>query len=171
MDTRARSPFQVVVMGVSGAGKTTVGRALADRLSLAYADGDAFHSAENVAKMASGRALSDDDREPWLCALGGWLSAQRQRGAVVSCSALRRAYRDRIRSIVPDVRFLHLHADPALLQARMAARTGHFMPVSLLTSQLAALEPLQPDESGITLDASLPPAQLVAAFVDAAQGR
>ena len=146
----------VVVMGVSGSGKTTVGQALADRLGIEYADADAFHSEASVAKMASGHPLDDDDRAPWLVAIGGWLAARGGSGGVVGCSALRRRYRDVLRDAAPSVQFLHLTGDPAVLTERVANRPGHFMPASLITSQLETLEPLEPDENGTALDLTDP---------------
>ncbi|MDB4976033.1 MAG: gluconate kinase [Myxococcaceae bacterium] len=165
MDDRERSfavPATIVVMGVSGVGKSTVGERLARRLSLPYADADAFHSAESRAKMAAGQALSDADRAPWLRELGAFLAAHADSGAVATCSALKRAYRDVLVQAAPGLVFLHLTSDAAQLSARIAARRGHFMPLSLLESQLATLEPLQPDERGESLEvAQLTPEQLV----------
>jgi gluconokinase len=140
----------VVVMGVTGSGKSTVGEALAHRLGVPYADADDFHSAANVAKMRSGVPLDDADREPWLRAIGRWLG-ERQDG-VVTCSALKRAYRDILREEAPDVTFLHLHGDKETVRQRVAGRDGHFMPESLVQSQFDALEPLQADERGIVVD-------------------
>lgn len=151
----------IVVMGVSGSGKTTVGTRLADALRVEYAEGDDFHPPANVAKMAAGTPLGDADREPWLDALAAWMAERRGRGAVVTCSALKRAYRDRLRASAPDTFFLHLHVPRGELERRMAERRGHFMPSSLLDSQLAALEPLDPDEDGSAVDATRPPADVV----------
>lgn len=142
----------VVVMGVSGAGKSTVGAALARRLDVAFADADVFHSQVNIAKMAEGRPLSDEDRYPWLDAVGQWL-AHHGDGGVISCSALKRQYRDRLRAHCPQIEFLHLAGSPQLIARRQASRPGHFMPSSLLNSQFNTLEPLGPDESGIAVDA------------------
>lgn len=155
----------VVVMGVSGSGKTTVGQALADRLGLEYADADSFHSEVSVAKMASGRPLDDDDRAPWLESVGLWLAQHSDDGAVVGCSALRRRYRDVLRDAAPSVVFLHLSGDPAVLTERVTNRPGHFMPASLMTSQLTTLEPLEADERGIVLDLSAPVDDLVDSFI------
>jgi gluconokinase len=138
----------VVVMGVSGSGKTTVGTALAERLGVQYAEADDFHPPENVAKMASGVPLTDADRVPWLDAIAAWLKAQDGEGGVVTCSALRRAYRDRLRRAAPEVFFLHLDGSPELIGERLAGREGHFMPPALLRSQFETLEPLDPDEAG-----------------------
>ena len=150
----------VVVMGVTGCGKSTVGAALAARLDVPFADADEFHSAANVAKMSAGVPLDDTDRWPWLRAIGEWLAA---RDGVVSCSALRRAHRDALREQAPDAFFVHLHGDRETVRRRVAGRAGHFMPASLVDSQFAALEPLGADERGVTLDLSLPIDDLVAA--------
>jgi len=158
---------QVVVMGVSGSGKSTVGEQVAELLGVPFVDGDALHPAANVAKMASGIPLTDDDRIPWLRAVGRALAETSPEGAVVACSALKRSYRDLIRSEAPDALFAELDGDRALLAARMAARPGHFMPVSLLDSQLATLEPLRPEEHGLRLDVSRPPAELAEAIAGA----
>lgn len=140
-------------MGVSGTGKSAIGAGLAAELGWPFAEGDAFHSAANRAKMAAGTPLSDDDRWPWLGDIAGWI-AQHRTGGVVACSALRRAYRDVLREGGPDVRFLHLVAPAAELDRRLRSRSGHFMPASLLGSQLDTLEPLAPDEAGASLDAA-----------------
>lgn len=137
-------------MGVSGSGKSTVGAALARRFDIPFADADAFHPVANIAKMSAGTPLNDDDRYPWLAAVGQWL-ADHDRG-VMSCSALRRRYRDQLRSHRATVEFLHLTGSPELIGHRQAERTGHFMPPSLLKSQFDALEPLGPDEHGLAID-------------------
>jgi gluconokinase len=141
----------IVVMGVSGSGKSTVGAALAQRLRVPFADGDDFHPPANVAKMTAGEPLDDQDRFPWLEAIGEWL-ADNKDGGVMSCSALKRNYRDQLRGHCPDVEFLHLSGSPEVIGKRQASRPGHFMPTSLLQSQFATLEPLDPDEHGITID-------------------
>jgi gluconokinase len=141
----------IVVMGVSGSGKSTVGAALAQRLRVPFADGDDFHPPANVAKMTAGEPLDDGDRYPWLEAIGEWL-ADNKDGGVMSCSALKRKYRDQLRGHCPDVEFLHLGGSPEVIGKRQASRPGHFMPTSLLQSQFATLEPLDPDEHGITID-------------------
>lgn len=148
-------------MGVSGAGKTVVGEALARRLGLDYADGDAFHAPENVAKMQRGIPLTDGDRAPWLAAIGRWLAAHEGAGGVVSCSALRRSYRDALRASAPRSFFVQLAVDVALLRARIDARQDHFMPSTLLASQLQTLEALAPDEAGMIVEnQGATPAQL-----------
>ncbi|MFP8906466.1 gluconokinase [Streptomyces atacamensis] len=135
-------------MGVSGSGKTTVGTALAERLGVPYAEADDFHPPENVAKMASGVPLTDEDRAPWLDAIAAWLKAQEGEGGVVTCSALKRVYRDRLRRAAPEVFFLHLDGSPELIGERLSGRTGHFMPSALLRSQFETLEALDADEAG-----------------------
>jgi len=141
-----------VVMGVSGCGKSQVGARLAVRLSVPFIEGDAFHSPANVDKMSAGVALNDNDRHDWLLALRDQIARHASQGVVLGCSSLKRAYRDVLRSGAADVRFAHLAGSRALLTERMQHRPGHYMPLSLLDSQLATLEPLQPDEAGITLD-------------------
>ena len=155
-----------VVMGVSACGKSEVGTRLAQALGAPFIEGDRFHPPENVAKMSAGIPLDDDDRRGWLEALRAEIERAWQTDPVVvlSCSALKRAYRDVLRGDGGkggDVRFVHLHGDRELIAQRMAARSGHFMPVSLLDSQLRTLEPLQPDERGVTLDVREPPQRLV----------
>jgi gluconokinase len=141
----------VVVMGVSGSGKSTVGAALAQRLRVPFVDGDDLHPPANVAKMTAGQPLNDDDRYPWLEAIGKWL-ADHHDGGVMSCSALKRTYRDQLRRHCAAVEFLHLSGSPEVIGKRQASRPGHFMPASLLQSQFATLEPLEPDEHGIAID-------------------
>lgn len=154
-EERPANPTPIIVMGVSGAGKSTVGRLLATRLGLPFADGDDFHPPSNVELMTAGQALSDADRAPWLHAIGRWIAAQgRDGGCVVACSALKRSYRDLLRLHCETVWFLHLAGSRQALAARTSERTNHFMPPSLLDSQLADLEPLDPDEHGTTLDAT-----------------
>ncbi|MCV7433798.1 gluconokinase [Mycolicibacterium bacteremicum] len=144
----------IVVMGVSGSGKSTVGAALAQRLRVPFADADDFHPPANIAKMTAGEALDDDDRHPWLEAIGEWLGERCSSGGVMSCSALKHRYRDQLRSHCPSVRFLHLSGTPEVIGARQASRPGHFMPASLLASQFDTLEPLAADEVGETIDVS-----------------
>ena len=150
----------IVVMGVAGSGKTTVGQALADDLGVEYAEADAFHPAGNIAKMSAGVPLTDADRLPWLHAIADWIGARRHTGGVVSSSALKRAYRDILRA-GNDVWFLHLTGPAAVIAERIGNRAGHFMPVSLLDSQLADLEPLGPDERGWAADVRQSPAEIV----------
>jgi gluconokinase len=144
---------QVVVMGVSGVGKSTVAKELSTILGWTFAEGDAFHPEANVEKMASGQPLTDDDRWSWLRSIGDWMSDEiaAGRSAVVTCSALRRVYRDLLRQGRPEVMFCHLTADPDLIGERMSHRTDHYMPATLLPSQLATLEPLEPDEPGVAV--------------------
>ncbi|WP_432097227.1 gluconokinase [Streptomyces sp. bgisy100] len=141
----------VVVTGVSGSGKTTVGRMLAERLGVPYADADDFHPPENIAKMSAGTPLDDADRLPWLDAIGAWLARHAEHGGVASCSALKRRYRDRLAGCAPTAFFVHLDGSPELIEARMRARKGHFMPPALLRSQFADLQPLAVDENGATV--------------------
>jgi len=149
----------VVVMGVSACGKSTIAHELVDRLGWAFAEGDDFHSDANVAKMHAGHALTDDDRWPWLRSIAAWIGAREQAGdnAIVTCSALRRSYRDLLRAGHPSVFFVHLTASRAVLSDRIAHRQGHYMPTSLLASQLATLEPLAADEPGAAVDVDDPP--------------
>lgn len=142
----------IVVMGVSGSGKSTVGAALAQRLRVPFADADDFHPAANIAKMTAGHPLDDDDRHPWLEAIGDWLAQRCATGGVMSCSALKRSYREQLRRHCPDVQFLHLAGTFEVIGRRQASRPGHFMPASLLASQFATLEPLDADERGTTID-------------------
>jgi len=159
----------LVVMGVSGSGKSTVGAALAQRLRVPFADADDFHPPANVAKMSAGHALDDDDRYPWLEAIGGWLAAHRD-GGVMSCSALKRGYRDQLRRHCPQVGFLHLSGSHQVIGRRQASRPGHFMPPSLLASQFQALEPLAADEAGFTLDVDQDIDSIVDAYVSRTAG-
>jgi len=151
-------------MGVSGTGKTLVGTRLAHALGVAFLEGDDLHPTENVRRMTQGIALTDDDRRGWLAAIAARLARARQTGTglVVSCSALKRAYRDVLRSADPDLRFVHLTGDPALIARRMAGRAGHFMPPALLESQLATLEVPVPEEQAWTFDLADPPDTIVA---------
>jgi gluconokinase len=141
----------IVVMGVSGCGKSTVARMLADRLGWGMAEGDDFHSPQNKAKMGSGTSLTDADRIPWLESIRDHLDRQPS-NMVVTCSSLKRSYRDILRTARGRVRFLHLHGSPTVLAERMRSRPGHFMPPALLISQLETLEHLQPDEDGTMVD-------------------
>jgi len=158
---------RVCVMGVAGAGKTVVGSLLARALGVAYLDGDDVHPEENKRRMAQGIPLDDDDRRGWLATIAARLAAARQTGTglVVSCSALKRAYRDVLRSADADLRFVHLTGDRALIAQRLSQRVGHYMPASLLESQLATLEPPAPDERAWTLDVAGSPESLVQQIV------
>jgi gluconokinase len=153
----------VVVMGVSGSGKTTVGRGIADRLHWRFQEGDELHPPANVEKMSRGEPLTDEDRWPWLDAIGEWLDERERAGesAVLTCSALRRQYRDRLRAGRPGVRFCHVAVDAGTLAERLSRRRGHYMPASLLPSQLATLEPLGSDEPGVEVAAEGDPGQVL----------
>lgn len=156
----------IVVMGVSGSGKSTVGAALAQRLRVPFADADDFHPPANIAKMTAGHPLDDEDRRPWLETIGRWL-ADHPEGGVMSCSALKRSYRDQLRRHCPDVRFLHLSGSPEVIARRQASRPGHFMPASLLASQFDTLETLDDDEHGIVIDID----QSIDSIIDAYMSR
>jgi gluconokinase len=176
----------VVLMGVAGSGKSTVMAALAERLGWVTAEGDDFHSPESVAKMRAGVPLTDEDRKPWLAALAAWIgeceggsgsglggpSGEPATGAnaIVTCSALRRAYRDRLRDGHPSVRFVHLAAVEPTLDARLRERRGHYMPPALLASQLEILEPLEADEPGAVVSADAPLPEVVDAIVALLRG-
>lgn len=152
----------VVVMGVAGAGKSAVGEALAVRLGIPFVDGDSLHSPASIAKMAAGEPLNDDDRWPWLEAIGALLlGAGSHGGLVVACSALKLAYRDAIRAVAPQVFFVHLVGSDELLAERIGARAGHFMSAAMLNSQLATLEPLTSGESGALVQIAPPLADVV----------
>jgi len=150
-------------MGVSGSGKSTVGSALAHQLGWQFQEGDALHPPDNVAKMHAGIPLDDEDRAPWLRAVAARIDEWRARGeaGVITCSALKRKYRDAIIGDRPEVRLVYLTAPPALIAERLAGRRGHFMPASLLESQLAALEPPDPDENALTMTVDAPVATVV----------
>lgn len=153
----------VVVMGVCGCGKTTIGRKLAERLDAAFIEGDELHPVSNTDKMAAGIPLDDQDREPWLDAIAAQ-AAGLLSGApcvVVSCSALKRSYRDRLRTADRNLKLVHLTGSKSLLQTRMSERRGHFMPAGLLDSQLATLQVPEADETAIRLDISEPPDAIV----------
>jgi gluconokinase len=154
-------PRLAIVMGVNGSGKSVVGSALAQRLGLAFRDADSFHSQANIDKMAAGHPLDDSDRAPWLAAIGAWLGRHRQSGAIVTCSALKRKYRDAIRAAVGDLPFLHLDGPVEVVEQRVAGRPDHFMPACLVRSQLEALEHLQPDEVGVRVDFTRPVEEIV----------
>ena len=153
----------IVVMGVSGSGKSTVAARLAQRLGWDFAEADTFHSPANVEKMRSGIALDDEDRGPWLDAIAAWIDAQRmqRRPCVVACSALKRRYRKRLSDGKADVRFVFLAGPYDTVAARLAGRSGHYMPLSLLQSQFDALEPPGPEENPIVLSIALPVDEIV----------
>ena len=165
----AGGPDLVVVMGVSGSGKTTVAQGVAEAMRWPFAEGDAFHPQANVDKMHAGIPLTDEDRWPWLRLVGDWLSEQEAAGrsAVVTCSALRRAYRDLLREGRPAVRFLHVTVPAETIAGRLEHRAGHYMPPSLLPSQLATLEPLEPDEPGVQVPGGGSEAEVLARALDA----
>ncbi len=167
------TPAAVVVMGVSGSGKSTIGRLLADALGWVFEDGDAFHPASNVAKMSAGTPLTDEDRWPWLRAIAARIALARGDGApvIVGCSALKRAYRDVLRDGHADIRFLHLTGTPELIMARQAARIGHFMPASLIASQFATLEPPDTEADVIDLDVDPEPPAIVVKAIAALRRR
>jgi gluconokinase len=152
-------------MGVSGSGKSTVGAALAQRLAVPFVDADDLHPAANIAKMSRGEPLDDEDRRPWLETIGRWL-AEHPGGGVVSCSALKRSYRDQLRLHVPELELLHLQGGREVIARRQASRPGHFMPASLLASQFATLEPLEPDERGLVIDVDQSVDRIVSQYVD-----
>lgn len=156
-------PAVFIVMGVTSSGKSTVGEALAQRLGWPFRDADSFHPPENVAKMSRGEALDDGDRAPWLAAIAGWIDGLRAEGGhgVVTCSALKRAYREVIAGGRPDVRLVYLKGDRALIGARMAARRHHFMPPSLLDSQFATLEEPGAEEGPIVVGVDAEPGDIV----------
>jgi gluconokinase len=158
-----QDPVLVIVMGVSGSGKTTLARGIAARRGWTFQEGDELHPQANVEKMSRGEPLTDEDRWPWLEAIGAWLDERARAGenAVVTCSALRRAYRDRLRAGRPGVVFCHVTATAETLRERLERRRGHYMPASLLPSQLATLEPLEVDEPGFTIDAEGDPDDLL----------
>ncbi|MFV0136925.1 gluconokinase [Streptomyces sp. HMX87] len=162
-----RTPRVVVVMGVSGTGKTTIGALLAARLGVLYAEGDDFHPPANIDRMTAGTPLTDEDRMPWLDAIGAWARGRAGLGGVVSCSALKRSYRDRLRAAAPEVVFVHLTGSRELIEERMSHRQGHFMPTALLDSQFATLQPLQPDEAGVAVDVAGSPEEIAERAVDA----
>lgn len=162
-------PGVIVVMGVAGSGKSTVGEELARRLGWRFAEGDAFHPEANVAKMRDGIPLDDGDRRPWLDAIAAWIGETRAAGerCVVACSALKRAYRERIASGRGDVRFVYLQGEYDLVARRMARRKGHYMPLALLRSQFETLEEPAHDEAAIVLPIERDPGEIAAEIVAA----
>ncbi|MGV3550522.1 gluconokinase [Rhizobium sp.] len=160
-----------VVMGVSGSGKSMIGAGIAHALSMPFVEGDALHPASNVAKMAQGTPLTDDDRFPWLDRIGAEIAGAGAEGLVVSCSSLKKVYRDRLRSFAEGrVNFVFLKGSEAVLAERMSARRGHFMPASLLKSQLATLEDPTGEPGVITIDVSPPPERVIVAALQAIAG-
>lgn len=159
----AKRPVIIVVMGVSGSGKTVVGSALARALGGRFAEGDRFHPPENISRMSAGMALRDEDRWGWLDAIAVEINEAERQGEtlIIACSALKRIYRDRLRLASRYLRFVYLEVGRDAAAARVAARKGHFMPASLIDSQFADLEPPAPDERALKLDATKDPAQLV----------
>jgi gluconokinase len=166
-DESAPERGALVVMGVSGSGKSTIAAAIAARAGALFLDADDFHPSENTAKMAAGSPLSDDDRRPWLAAVGDEIARRTAEGDVVvmACSSLKRSYRDTIREHAGAVTFAHLNGGPELLAMRVGQRVGHFMPPSLLATQLEILEQLQPDERGFTVDIDASPDRIVDAVM------
>jgi gluconokinase len=158
VSVQQKAPTRWVIMGVSGCGKSEVGTRLATRLGITLFEGDSVHSPENVAKMAAGSPLTDMDRQGWLALLRDRIREAREAGdsLVLSCSALKRSYRDLLRQGDPDLVFVHLHGNRDVIANRMQARPGHFMPVSLLESQLRDLEPPGADERAIRIDIETP---------------
>ena len=157
------TPTVLVVMGVSGSGKTTIATRLASHLGWELADGDDFHSADNIAKMASGTPLTDEDRRPWLRAIAGWIEKIRNEGrrGVVACSALKRRYREVLLDGHPDVRLVYLKGDSATIARRIGKRHGHFMPAALLQSQFDALEEPHRDENPIVVSVDAAPEAII----------
>jgi carbohydrate kinase (thermoresistant glucokinase family) len=160
----AKTPCQIVVMGVSGCGKTSIGVLLSKALGIRFTDGDDLHPTANKEKMAAGIPLNDDDRWPWLDLVG--LTLSMPEGAIVACSALKKSYRDRIRSVAPDAVFVHLVGSRELLMERLQNRKNHFMPPSLLESQLNTLEELQADEVGFSVDVGPSEAEVLASCLE-----
>lgn len=166
----AKKPYPpLVVMGVQGCGKSTAGQAVAARLGMPFLDGDDLHPVSNKEKMASGHPLTDADREPWLRAIGREIAAGLEQGTavVVACSALKRQYRDLIRSFAPETQFVHLEGSRELIAERLTRRDHEYMPATLLDSQFETLEPLGEDEAGIRLEITLSLDEIAAAAAEA----
>lgn len=144
-------PHHLVIMGISGSGKTTIATLLSAKLDWKFAEADEFHSAENIRRMTEGIPLTDEDRWPWLESMQQWMTEQARQGisTIVTCSALKRAYRDILAKAEGEERFVHLLGEVELIRERLKTRSGHFMPESLLPSQVSTLEPLQADEPGL----------------------
>jgi len=168
MHVRSQSPLVIVLMGVSGSGKSTIGGALSRRLGWPFRDADSFHPPANIAKMSSGLPLNDDDRWPWLAAIAQWIDARCAAGTpgIVSCSALKRAYRSRIAGGRESVRLVYLNGDMGLIAQRLQARRDHFMPPSLLESQFAALEEPGTDEQPLVVSIALSPQRVVDTIIE-----
>ena len=158
------TPQHLVIMGVSGSGKTTISTLLSEHLGWIAAEADEFHPESNIAKMSSGTPLTDEDRWPWLASIREWMDTQAENGrsTIVTCSALKHSYRDVLATASGDVHFVHLNGDAAVLGERMKTRSGHFMPASLLPSQMSTLEPLAEDEQGVVVDILKPPGEIAA---------
>jgi gluconokinase len=157
----SRSIPPILVMGVQGSGKSTIGMMLAAKLGITFLDGDSLHSPENVSKMAAGIPLDDADRMPWLAQIGNILATERHSGIIVACSALKRRYRDLIRDSVPDLFIVHPEGPIELVAARISIRQHEYMPAALLSSQYAILEPRSLDERGVTVDISCEPPAVI----------
>ncbi len=159
----AEQPTALVIMGPSGVGKSTTAELIAARLGWPFAEADEFHPKANIEKMTSGVPLNDEDRAPWLAAIRDWITREGKNGVstVLTCSALKRSYRDILRQAEANVRFVALEADPELVSSRLELRQGHYMPKSLLKSQFADFQPLQSDENGLTVPVIAPPDEVV----------
>jgi len=166
-EPRGEPPLVIVLMGVSGCGKSTVGKELSRALGWPFRDADSFHPPANIAKMSRGTPLTDEDRWPWLDAIARWIDDRLARGGpgIVSCSALKRAYRERIIGARPHVALVYLEGDIGLITERLAKRTGHFMPPALVASQFEALEPPQPEERPVVVSIAQTPASIAATIV------
>lgn len=161
------APSVIIVMGVSGSGKTTVASGLAQRLQWRFVEGDSLHSAANVERMREGIPLTDEDRWPWLESIAAWIDAARASGepCIVTCSALKRAYRERLVAGRDDARFVYLKAEPRLVTQRMAVRTGHYMPLSLLRSQFDTLEEPGSEEDPLVVSIEASPEEIVSSII------
>jgi len=164
----ANRPIVIVLMGVSGSGKSTIGNELSQLLGWPFRDADSFHPPANIEKMSQSIPLTDDDRWPWLDAIGAWIGERLATGApgIVSCSALKRAYRTRIGARRPGVRLVYLLGSQEMIASRLANRTGHFMPASLLASQFAALEEPGPEERALVVGIAMPPRYLAGSMIE-----